>query len=167
MGCLYRRGLLREPGPRGVGLGRPRRSVEAPDADDATRVEAVARRKAFIARYRTALAKLREGVRDVVFPAGTYQLEVIAPGQPPIVSDPVQVRAGLDGIIEVTLPRTEGFASSVTVTAPALRPARLTPPHRRRQLRRLSPQSRGNLPQTLAQRRIPLQAPLQVPRRVP
>jgi hypothetical protein len=54
--------------------------------------------------------------------AGTYQLEIVAPGQPPIVSDPVQVRAGLDGIIEVTLPRTEGFASSVTVTAPAFVP---------------------------------------------
>ncbi len=40
------------------------------------RRDAIARRKVFIARYRTALAKLRDGIRDVVFPAGTYQLRV-------------------------------------------------------------------------------------------
>ncbi len=40
------------------------------------RVEAIACRKAFIERYRAALARLREGVRDIVFPAGTYQLRV-------------------------------------------------------------------------------------------
>ena len=40
------------------------------------RIEALGRLVSFLADYRAALAKLRAGVRDVVFPAGTYQLRV-------------------------------------------------------------------------------------------
>jgi REP element-mobilizing transposase RayT len=40
------------------------------------RIEAIRQRKSFLERYRNALAKLRDGVRDVVFPAGTYLLRV-------------------------------------------------------------------------------------------
>ncbi|HEX6976414.1 MAG TPA: TonB-dependent receptor [Vicinamibacterales bacterium] len=51
--------------------------------------------------------------------AGTYTLEVIAPGQPLVVSDAVTVRAGVDTLVELSLPASEGVRQSVTVTAPA------------------------------------------------
>jgi hypothetical protein len=56
----------------------PRRKLRPRFASKSTerRVEAIRQRKAFLARYRDALAKLRDGVRDVVFPAGTYLLRV-------------------------------------------------------------------------------------------
>ncbi|MGE0039559.1 MAG: TonB-dependent receptor [Vicinamibacterales bacterium] len=50
---------------------------------------------------------------------GRYQLEIVAPGQPPIVSDPVEVRAGLSASVEVTLPTVDRVEQTVTVTAPA------------------------------------------------
>ncbi len=51
--------------------------------------------------------------------SGSYRLEVIPPAGLPFTSEPVAVRAGLDGTVEVTLPRFEGLEQSVTVTAPA------------------------------------------------
>ena len=39
----------------------------------------------------------------------------------PFTSDPVDVRAGLDGTVEITLPTVENFQQTVTVTAPAFR----------------------------------------------
>ncbi len=51
--------------------------------------------------------------------AGVYQLEIVAPGQPPIVSPDVQVRAGLEGVVDVSLPRIDAFENTITVTAPA------------------------------------------------
>jgi REP element-mobilizing transposase RayT len=56
----------------------PRRNLRPQFAcgDAEQRKEAIEQRKTFVARYRTALAKLRDGVRDVVFPAGTYLLRV-------------------------------------------------------------------------------------------
>jgi hypothetical protein len=54
-----------------------------------------------------------EGVR-----VGTYRLEVIPPNQPRFVSDPVEVRAGRETVVDVTLPVVEALTSSVTVTAP-------------------------------------------------
>jgi uncharacterized protein YbjT (DUF2867 family)/ligand-binding SRPBCC domain-containing protein len=49
---------------------------------------------------------------------GTYSLEIVAPGQPLVVSDEVQVRAGLDSILEIALPALDGLQQTVTVTAP-------------------------------------------------
>ncbi|MDH4064385.1 MAG: TonB-dependent receptor [Acidobacteriota bacterium] len=51
--------------------------------------------------------------------AGAYRLEVLPPEGLPFVSEPVEVRAGLDGTVEVDLPKVEQFEQTVTVTAPA------------------------------------------------
>ncbi|HEY6508722.1 MAG TPA: carboxypeptidase regulatory-like domain-containing protein, partial [Vicinamibacterales bacterium] len=56
---------------------------------------------------------LIEGVR-----AGVYRLEIVAPNQPALTSAEVQVRAGLESVVEVSLPVAEAITSSVTVTAP-------------------------------------------------
>jgi REP element-mobilizing transposase RayT len=56
----------------------PRRGLNPRIAakDIVERIEAIARLKRYVHEYRAALAKLRAGVRDVVFPAGTYRLRV-------------------------------------------------------------------------------------------
>ncbi len=51
--------------------------------------------------------------------AGVYRLEISLPGQPVLQSDEVEVRAGLDGRVAVTLPQVEKIEQSVTITAPA------------------------------------------------
>jgi hypothetical protein len=51
--------------------------------------------------------------------AGAYRLEVLPLEGLPFTSDPVDVRAGLDGAVEITLPKAENFQQTVTVTAPA------------------------------------------------
>ena len=51
--------------------------------------------------------------------AGSYRLEVIPPEGLPITSALVDVRAGLDSAVEISLPRVEGLEQTVTVTAPA------------------------------------------------
>ncbi len=53
--------------------------------------------------------------------AGQYRLEITPPGEPRIVSELVDVRAGLDAIVEVTLPRPAAVQQTVTVTASAFR----------------------------------------------
>jgi outer membrane receptor protein involved in Fe transport len=59
-----------------------------------------------------------EGLR-----AGTYQLELVPlaseAGDLPFVTDPVAVRAGLEGALDVTLPESSTLQQTVTVTAPA------------------------------------------------
>jgi REP element-mobilizing transposase RayT len=40
------------------------------------RIEAIAQLKRFVREYRDALAQLRAGIRDVLFPAGTYRIRV-------------------------------------------------------------------------------------------
>jgi REP element-mobilizing transposase RayT len=47
-------------------------------ADEAIRRAALARRREFLAEYRDAYTRWREGDRDVVFPPGTYWLRVYA-----------------------------------------------------------------------------------------
>jgi hypothetical protein len=42
------------------------------------RIEALQRLRIFVDRYRRAFAMFRAGFRDVVFPAGTYQLRLTA-----------------------------------------------------------------------------------------
>lgn len=54
-----------------------------------------------------------EGVR-----VGTYRLEIIPPSQPRFLSEPLDVRAGRETVVEVTLPAVEALTSSITVTAP-------------------------------------------------
>jgi Carboxypeptidase regulatory-like domain len=53
--------------------------------------------------------------------AGGYRLEILPLEGLPFISDPVDVRAGLDGTVEITLPTVEDFQQTVTVTAPAFR----------------------------------------------
>ena len=52
--------------------------------------------------------------------AAEYLLEISAPGQPPIISDRIAVRAGLDQRVEVTLPSVTGVRETVLVTAAAV-----------------------------------------------
>ena len=51
--------------------------------------------------------------------AGSYRLEMLPLEGLPFTSEPVDVRAGLDGTVEITLPTVEGLEQTVTVTAPA------------------------------------------------
>ena len=53
--------------------------------------------------------------------AGAYRLEILPLEGLPFTSDPVDVRAGLDGTVDIELPRVESFQQTVTVTAPAFR----------------------------------------------
>ena len=48
---------------------------------------------------------------------GRYRVEIIGPGQPPLSSE-IDVRAGLNATVEVTLPDVGGVEETVTVTAP-------------------------------------------------
>jgi len=61
------------------GSDAPRRGLNPRVAalDKWKRIEAVGRLVSFLNDYREALKKLREGIREVVFPAGTYQLRVL------------------------------------------------------------------------------------------
>jgi hypothetical protein len=56
----------------------PRRNLRPRFASKSAerRIEAIRQRNSFLERYHTALAKLREGVRNVLFPVGTYLLRV-------------------------------------------------------------------------------------------
>ena len=51
--------------------------------------------------------------------AGAYRLEILPLEGLPFTSAPVDVRAGLDGAVEITLPRVENIQQTITVTAPA------------------------------------------------
>ena len=53
--------------------------------------------------------------------AGQYRLEVLPRDGLPFTSEPVDVRAGLEGTVEITLPTVEDVQQTVTVTAPAFR----------------------------------------------
>ena len=53
--------------------------------------------------------------------AGSYRLEILPLQGLPFTSEPVVVRAGLDGTVEITLPPVEDFEQTVTVTAPEFR----------------------------------------------
>jgi outer membrane receptor protein involved in Fe transport len=50
---------------------------------------------------------------------GSYELEITAPQQPPLKGNKVDVRAGLDGQVEISLPKVEAVSQSVTVTESA------------------------------------------------
>lgn len=53
--------------------------------------------------------------------AGAYRLEILPDEGLPFTSDPVDVRAGLNGTVDITLPTVENLQQAVTVTAPAFR----------------------------------------------
>ncbi|HRJ21833.1 MAG TPA: TonB-dependent receptor, partial [Bryobacteraceae bacterium] len=48
--------------------------------------------------------------------AGIYTLVVDAPGRPPVRSEGVEIRAGLESRLEITLPQIEAVQQSITVT---------------------------------------------------
>jgi hypothetical protein len=48
--------------------------------------------------------------------AGSYQLQMTAPNQPPFLSPIVNIRAGLDGTVDVNLPAVDAVQQSVTVS---------------------------------------------------
>jgi hypothetical protein len=48
--------------------------------------------------------------------AGTYTFVVSAPGRPPVRLEGVEIRAGLESRVEITLPRIEAVQQSITVT---------------------------------------------------
>jgi TonB-dependent Receptor Plug Domain len=50
--------------------------------------------------------------------AGRYPLEVIATGTPAFLTQEIEVRAGLDVVVDVALPDTVAVAETVTVTSP-------------------------------------------------
>ena len=49
--------------------------------------------------------------------AGAYRLELVPPEGLPFTSDPIDVRAGLDGRVEIALPQADTLQQVVTVTA--------------------------------------------------
>ncbi len=49
--------------------------------------------------------------------AGDYRLEITAPDRPPLVSEPIDVHAGLTRQVEITLPQVDAVRESVVVTA--------------------------------------------------
>jgi hypothetical protein len=53
--------------------------------------------------------------------AGSYRLEILPLQGLPFATEPVDVRAGLDGTVEIMLPTAEAFEQRVTVTAPEFR----------------------------------------------
>ena len=51
--------------------------------------------------------------------AATYQIEITPPGQPPITGTTVEVRAGRESVVEITLPKLGAIQQTVTVTGSA------------------------------------------------
>ncbi len=48
--------------------------------------------------------------------AGIYTLVVSAPGRPPVRSEGIEIRAGLESRVEITMPQIEAVQQSITVT---------------------------------------------------
>lgn len=51
--------------------------------------------------------------------ANAYRLEILPPEGVPFTSNSVDVRAGVEGTVDITLPSVENLRDTVTVTAPA------------------------------------------------
>ncbi|BDG10353.1 hypothetical protein AMPC_34660 [Anaeromyxobacter paludicola] len=77
-GFLGRRRVLAEQPLSRPAAGAPRRTLNPRIAaqDKWKRIEAIGRLRTFLEAYRSALVELRSGVRDALFPAGTYHLRV-------------------------------------------------------------------------------------------
>lgn len=50
---------------------------------------------------------------------GLYRLEISAAGQPALLSEEIEVRAGLESQVEVALPKLDAIQQSVTISAPS------------------------------------------------
>ena len=57
--------------------------------------------------------------RIVGLRAGSYQLEILPPAGLPFTTDAIEVRAGVESRVDVTLPPADRLQETVTVTAPA------------------------------------------------
>jgi hypothetical protein len=55
--------------------------------------------------------------------SGAYRLEILPLRGLPFTSDPVNVRAGLDGTVEIALPEVESVQQTITVSAPVFQSA--------------------------------------------
>ncbi|BDG09230.1 transposase [Anaeromyxobacter paludicola] len=77
-GFLGRAAVLAQSPFGRPGTGEPRRKLSPrfAAADPVKRVEAISRWRTFLDGYRRALASWRSGVRNVLFPPGTYQLRL-------------------------------------------------------------------------------------------
>ena len=69
-----------------------------------------------------AVSDARGAFRLADLRAAAYRLEILPLEGLPFTSDPVDVRAGMEGFVEITLPASQDFAQTITVTAPAFRP---------------------------------------------
>lgn len=67
---------------------------------------------------RCATADAAGAFRLAELRAGTYTLVVTAPGRPAVKTESVEVRAGLESRVELTLPALDAIQESVTVTEP-------------------------------------------------
>ena len=68
-----------------------------------------------------AISDARGAFRIGELRAGAYRLEVLPSAGLPFVTDPVNVRAGLDATVNITLPTSGNVQETVTVTAPSYR----------------------------------------------
>lgn len=66
-----------------------------------------------------AISDARGAFRIAELRANAYRLEILPLEGLPFTSDPVDVRAGMEGSVEISLPASQDFSQSVTVTAPA------------------------------------------------
>jgi hypothetical protein len=69
-----------------------------------------------------AVSDARGAFRIAELRADAYRLEILPLEGLPFTSDPVDVRAGMEGSMEITLPASQDFGQTVTVTAPAFQP---------------------------------------------
>jgi hypothetical protein len=72
---------------------------------------------------RCALTDERGAFRLAELRAGTYQIEVTPAGRTRIPSGSIDIRAGLDTLVEVALPALSDLKQSIVVTAPSFVPA--------------------------------------------
>jgi len=66
-----------------------------------------------------AISDDRGAFRIADLRAAAYRLEILPVDGLPFTSDPVDVRAGVEGSVEITLPVSQDFGQTITVTAPA------------------------------------------------
>jgi hypothetical protein len=92
----------------GAVRGRVNTAAGEPAADVAVCLPAISRCVVTDARGRFVVPDVRQG---------RYRVEILAPALPTLTTD-LDVRAGLDATIEVTLPDAGGVQETVTVTAP-------------------------------------------------
>jgi hypothetical protein len=96
-----------------VGVGIIRGAVVAPDGSP------VAEAAVCAPETSQCVVTDAEGRFTLAVRSGSHRLEIVAPGRPLLASEPIVVRAGLDSLVEVTVPEAAGLQETVTVAAPA------------------------------------------------